>query len=61
MVNVGRREDGLIDWANGKQDRINAVLEQINAVLEQIGEWEGKALTMKEIEIISIVKGLLTL
>jgi hypothetical protein len=54
MVNVGRREDGLIDWANGKQDRINAVLEQI-------GEWEGKALTVKEIEMISIVKGLLTL
>jgi hypothetical protein len=54
MVNVGRREDGLLDWAQEKQDRISAVLEQI-------GEWEGKALTMKEIEIISIVKGLLTL
>lgn len=30
MVNVGKREDGLLDWANLQRERTQAALDQID-------------------------------
>lgn len=52
MVNVGKREDGLLDWANDKAERVKLALLQIDL-------FEKKALTESEIGMLNTLKGIL--
>lgn len=52
MVNVGKREDALIDWANDKAQRVKLALAQIDL-------FEGKGLTAHETAILNTLKGIL--
>lgn len=53
MVNVGKREDGLLDWANRQNERVRFALVQIEL-------FEQKALTKGETEILNALKGILS-
>lgn len=52
MVNVGKREDALIDWAQAKSKRVEAALDQISL-------YEGTPLTANEYLILNTLRVIL--
>jgi hypothetical protein len=52
MVNVAKREDGLLDWANSQNRRVALALAQIDI-------YERQARTATETEMLNMLKGIL--
>jgi hypothetical protein len=52
MVNVGKREDGLLDWANGIRSKLDMVKVRIEMYREE-------ARTAGELAILNVLSALL--